>query len=260
MEFLNAVAASDPHALYNSYMWSKNSGCKIQRSGSPGSYAYSVARDRANRPVNYVSWYDAARFSNWLTTGDTESGVYTFAGTNTVMFLDHETAAQTLGKTAWFIPTEDEWYKAAYHKNDGVTGNYWDYPTSSDSEPSNDLVDPDPGNNANFHDGSYTLGGPYYTTEVGEFENSQSPYATFDQGGNHSEWNETLIGAFSRGRRGGCIGSHGSDLKAFYRDYYTPSLEISSTGFRVASIPEPGSITLLVCGLSAGLLSWRRWK
>ncbi|MBM3861501.1 MAG: hypothetical protein FJ395_17895 [Verrucomicrobia bacterium] len=26
-------------------------------------------------PVNFVSWYDAARFTNWLTTGNTESGV-----------------------------------------------------------------------------------------------------------------------------------------------------------------------------------------
>jgi formylglycine-generating enzyme len=37
----------------------------------------------------------------------------------------------------FWIPTENEWYKAAYHKNDGVTGNYWDYPTRSDSVPSN---------------------------------------------------------------------------------------------------------------------------
>ena len=29
----------------------------------------------------------------------------------------------------YWIPTENEWYKAAYHKNDGVTGNYFDYPT-----------------------------------------------------------------------------------------------------------------------------------
>ena len=44
-------------------------GCKIQRSGSSGSYTYSVAADWANRPVNYVSWGDAARFANWLHNG-----------------------------------------------------------------------------------------------------------------------------------------------------------------------------------------------
>ena len=39
--------------------------------------------------------------------------------------------------------------------------------------------------------GGFTIGEPYCTTEVGEFENSASPYGTFDQGGNVWEWNET---------------------------------------------------------------------
>ena len=38
----------------------------------------------------------------------------------------------------WFLPSENEWYKAAYHKNDGVTGNYWNYPTSTDVLPYSD--------------------------------------------------------------------------------------------------------------------------
>ena len=66
-EFLNAVAADDTYSLYNTSMWLSTSGCKIERSGSSGSYTYSVAADRADRPVDYVSWGDAARFANWLT-------------------------------------------------------------------------------------------------------------------------------------------------------------------------------------------------
>lgn len=254
VEFLNTVAVSDAYALYNGFMWMSNSGCKIQRTGSPGSFAYSVAPDRANRPVNYVSWYDAARFCNWLTTGDTERGVYTFSGRYEVTdILDHETAAETLGSTAWFLPTEDEWYKAAYHKNDGITGNYWDYPTGTNAVPSNDLIDPDPGNNANFR---YTT--TYYTTEVGEFENSESPYGTFDQGGNLWEWTETFP-ASTRGLRGGSWGSYPNYLHASFRGINdNPSIGGNGAGFRVASIPEPGSITLLLCGLSAGLLCRRR--
>jgi len=180
-EFLNAVAGTDTYELYNTLMWSDTFGCKIQRSGSSGSYTYSVAGDWANRPVNYVSFWDAARFSNWMHNGqgngDTKTGSYINVG-------NQSTFARLPGAT-WVIPTEDEWYKAAYHKNDGVTGNYFDYPTSSDSEPSNDLINPDLGNNANFYqDSSRTIGSPYWRTEVGEFENSDSPYGTFDQGGN----------------------------------------------------------------------------
>lgn len=68
-EFLNALAATDTYELYNSAMWSDTYGCKIARTGSSGSYSYTVAGDWADRPVNYVSWGDAARFCNWLHNG-----------------------------------------------------------------------------------------------------------------------------------------------------------------------------------------------
>jgi len=71
---------------------------------------------------------------------------------------------------------------------------YYDYPTGTDDIPSNAILDPDPGNNANFYDyggTGYANAGSYKTTEVGEYENSVSPYGTFDQGGNEWEWNET---------------------------------------------------------------------
>jgi len=55
IEFLNAVAETDTYGLYSTNMWS------IERSGSSGSYTYTVAADRADRPVNHVSWGDAAR-------------------------------------------------------------------------------------------------------------------------------------------------------------------------------------------------------
>lgn len=128
--FLNAVAATDTHGLYNTYMWMHQYGCKIQRNGTSGTYTYSVAPDYANRPVNYVSWGDAARFANWLHNGQptgvaqgpgtTETGTYTLNGAMTRSQL------QAVNRNAdwnWAITSEDEWYKAAYHKNDGVTGN-----------------------------------------------------------------------------------------------------------------------------------------
>ena len=68
-EFLNAVAATDTYGVYDLVMWFHSLGCKIERAGSPGSYTYSVAQDWADRPVNLVSWGDAARFCNWLHNG-----------------------------------------------------------------------------------------------------------------------------------------------------------------------------------------------
>ncbi len=262
--FLNAVAGVDSYGLYNTDMWSSTYGCKIQQIESSGTYTYSVAGDYANRPVNYVSWGDAARFSNWLQNGQnsgaqdastTEDGAYSLNGATTQAALMAVT--RNSGAT-WFIPTEDEWYKAAYHKNDGTTGNYWDYPTGTDSTPSNDLSTPDPGNNADFNQSGYTIGSPYYRTEVGEFENSDSPYGTFDQGGNLWEWNETAISS-SRGVRGGHWSHYSRSLLASNRYLYSPTYEDHyGFGFRVASVPEPGGIALLLSGAIAGLIWWKR--
>ena len=141
----------------------------------------------------------------------------------------------------WVIPSEDEWYKAAFHKNDGATGNYWRFPTGSNGIPSNELVDPiDPGNNATFYyPDTFTIDRPYYRTEVGAHENSGSPYGTFDQGGNVLEWHETAIGS-DRGLRGGAFAYYFDEalnLSVEYRASKFPTYENGIIGFRVARVP-----------------------
>src|SRR4051794_4715576 len=189
-EFLNAVAQADPNGLYNTGMANATG---IQQSGLSPNFTYSVTADWASRPVNLVSFWDAARFTNWLHNGQptgaqglgtTEDGAY------------HDVGNQTLfGRTAgakYFIPSENEWYKAAYHdKSAGVAATYFLYPTGTNSVPGRDTAETtNTGNNANYFSGSYLIGSPYYRTPAGEFESSDSPYGTFDQGGNVWEWNE----------------------------------------------------------------------
>ena len=265
-EFLNKVAATDTYGLYSTNMDTAvySYGCNIKRTGSSGSYTYGVDPNWANRPVNFVSWGDSARFANWLHNGQptggqnlstTEDGAYYLNGaTSNAQLL----AVNREADWKWAITSEDEWYKAAYHKNDGNTGNYWDYPTSSNSVPSNDLTSPDGGNNANFYQSGYTIGSPYYRTPVGEFELSDSPYGTFDQGGNVWEWNEAILYSSYRGLRGGSFFNYVDTLRAAGRGYGSPpTVEYNDLGFRVSEVPEPATFAVLALG-SIGMLRRRR--
>jgi formylglycine-generating enzyme required for sulfatase activity len=245
VEFLNAVAATDTYGLYDPAMGTAGYyPCGLVQSGSAGSYTYSVAADWEDRPIAYVNWGDAARFANWLNNGrptgaqglgTTEDGAYFLNG----MMTDVELLAvpRTAG-ARYVLPTENEWHKAAYHKNDGDTANYYNSPTRSDTGPSSLLVDPDPGNNANAYDGSQSIGSPYWRTEAGEFENTYSPYGVYDMAGNLWEWNETTFSPW-RGLRGGSHSHGGANVLATARYFSEPTRHNWSFGFRLVELPAP---------------------
>ena len=274
--FLNAVGGVDTYFLYNSNMSNTSNGSGIVQSGGGtvgNPYTYSVAADFANRPVNYVFWGDAARFANWLHNNQptasqgpstTEDGAYNLNGATTNADL---LAISREADWKWTITNEDEWYKAAYYKGGGTSAGYWDYPTGVDTPatPGRDMDDVS-GNNANYHQGLET---PYpidsgdsgkYTTIMGEFQNSDSPYGTFDQGGNVWEWNESFLYGSSRGLRGGSFAYDSNGLLASSRgNGIYPDDESSYVGFRVASVPEPGSLAMLAgIALTALLYHWRK--
>ena len=93
---------------------------------------------------------------------------------------------------------------------------------------------------------------------MGYFGLSDSPYGTFDQGGNVWEWNEAILQASYRGIRGGSFFETDPTMHAGDRaGYHLPRNEYSNVGFRVAAVPEPGTIVMLAFG---ALLMLRRGR
>jgi len=245
--FLNAVADADPNELYNTEMGGgQDDTGGITRGGSDGNYTYAVRPNRGNHPVNYASWYDTLRFTNWLHNGQptgpqnsstTEDGAYDMSlGPNAV----RKSGAR------WFMPTEDEWYKSAYYKGGGTNAGYWDYSTQSDTAPTAEV--PGGTDSANGSANYRQIYSPNRTTEVGAYtaKPSDSAYGTFDQGGNVWEWTEATNGS-KRWLRGGSFfdldTSRGLNLRASTR-YLSldPSDEYYNVGFRVAEVPEPANV------------------
>ena len=104
----------------------------------------------------------------------------------------------------------------------------------------------DPGNYATYDgDGGTSpgIGEPYYRTNKGEWENSASPYGTFDQGGNVWEWNEAEIGSY-RGLRGGSFYLVHDNLRAAFHESSDPAYGSYSVGFRVAKVSDLAIPTL----------------
>ena len=264
-EFLNAVAASDTYGLYNNSMNSSLRG-GIVRSGTSGSYTYSVKAPvfrnipvvcsytytYDNKPVNFVSQSDAMRFINWLQNGQTNSG--TENGGHSML-----NAGLRAVDAKFFLPNTHEWYKAAYHKNDGVTGNYWEYPTASNEEPNNNPPAADTGNSANFLplNGAWaTRDGLFPMTDVGAYSHSPSPYGTFDQGGNLYEWVDKAFQGGECTLRGGAFADFAGRMSA--SRCAIGSEESSEVGFRVAAaVPEPSTLLLTVLSV-IGLMTRKR--
>lgn len=143
-EFLNSIPQSgDGTRLYHWHTpWvnpSDEPRAGIRREGNPGSYNYVIKNNMCNKPAFFITWFDAARYCNWLHNGKptgsqnnltTEDGAYTLAG--------NSNAVAKNSNAKYHIPTENEWYKAAYYspiKNGVNSPGYYLYATQSDISP-----------------------------------------------------------------------------------------------------------------------------
>ena len=217
-----------------------------------------------SQPTARVSWYEAAKFANWLTSGDALQGAYTFSDSTTFTGVDRAAALTTYG-TVYVLPTEDEWHKAAFFKSDG--SGYTVFATG-DTAPDGIDFDGDTTYDSVYRDG-HALDTPY-SVGGGTVENN----GTYDMAGNVWEWNESAFDGDlndpgeSRVVRGGGILTQAVFTQWVGRDFDAPDDGLFlDLGFRVAAIdivdigavPEPSSITLLgLGGLALTLLRRRK--
>jgi formylglycine-generating enzyme required for sulfatase activity len=256
--FLNAVAAEDSLGLYDLGMDEIDRG-GIVRSGVFGAYSYAVKENMGNKPVNWINFWDAARFVNWLHNGQptggqtdetTEDGAYDLNG---MIVNDSPTWTRKPG-ARWFLPTENEWYKAAFYDprstaQGGPPGNdhYWLYQTRSDAAPAVAGADGQ-GNisNAGANVVNYALGADWnglngnFTTVGSAGPQSASFYGTHDQAGNITEMTESPLPPTHYVVRGGNYASNTNQsvVGATYRTGTLASLDSPTLGFRVAAAVE----------------------
>lgn len=272
--FLNAVAQVPPNPTIE-LMWvpemasgSEDTGPLVLRTGSgtqAAPYHYAVApsvkwASRAgDRPMPWVTWWDAARFANWMHNGGTP-GATTETGAYTLV------AYQTTGKVArnpgarWWIPSEDEWYKAAYFDPAKAGGpGYWAYATRSSMPPRDALV-PDAHAQpavmpqapaANFNEvykpfrrdkGGVLVPVCAYASADPRFD-SRGPWGSCDQAGSLWEWTEAVyLDSENHIVRGGSWGPGLTAPARSKRRDYGPMgsagpYRDDDTGFRLATQP-----------------------
>jgi formylglycine-generating enzyme required for sulfatase activity len=233
----------------------------------------SFGGNGANRPATGVSWNEAARYVNWLNTSQGYTPAYKFdfqpgqpgysALANITIWQASDPGYNSANEfrnsqAKFFLPSMDEWYKAAYYDpnaNSGA-GGYWNFPTGTDTIP---LAVSGGTTAGTAVYNQATAQGPADITNAGGL----SPYMVMGLGGNVREWEETefdLVNnspSSARGVRGGDWFFFSNFLSASNRFSNIPTREYSDVGFRVASIPEPSSAVLLMLA-SVGL--WQRRK
>ncbi|MCZ6596182.1 MAG: SUMF1/EgtB/PvdO family nonheme iron enzyme [Planctomycetota bacterium] len=251
--FLNAKAAlGDPLELFSVSMATDPRGGIVRvGSGTVSDPFLHVPRPfSSDKPVSFVSWFDALRFVNWMHNGtgegDTESGAYTLLG-GTPIPSNGDSIARNPGAGV-VLPSENEWFKAAYYDPSafGGAGAYWLYAAQTSATPTPALATvfggvANPGSNVANYNGFASWGGlsGNLTTVGSAGPLSRSYYGCADMNGNVSEWSETFFtwsGTLYRINRGGTWELDETIMDKDSWAITVPYLELDGIGFRVARV------------------------
>jgi formylglycine-generating enzyme required for sulfatase activity len=269
-EFLNNSHAGKQglYGVWNSSIGSTTQnateiGVGIERNGTAGSYSYTVkSADFANKPVNFVNWFSAARFVNWYANGQsnaataTETGSYTLNGATSGNIVARNAGAQV------FLPSADEWTKAAFYNPQGQ--DYYLWPTQNNATPTAVLP---VGNNtvatanaANFRGDRNA--NDTRMTNAGTYVNTTSTYGLFDMLGNVTEMTDTASTSTPSNFQafGGSFATTSAQLATWNSNSTgefrpgsgaTEGLGSAGVGFRVAAVavPEPGNMVAAAMGI-----------
>ena len=209
-----------------------------------------------NHVATGISWFEAAKFVNWLNTSKGYQPAYNFvSGSFTLWDVANSVNANNRYRhkdAFYFLPSIDEWWKGAFY--DYQLDYYWNFSNRSDDIPvavasgtqQNTLVYNQP-----FPWNGGTTPNAYQTGGI-------SAYNTMGQSGSLAEWSETAAdntNNFNNENRvlmnNSSFVSSAFDIssEAWPRGVFGPSEEnFAEVGFRVASIPEPSTSSLILFG------------
>lgn len=202
-------------------------------SGKVGSFNFTYhywSSAGADAPAVRINRHQASQYCNWLTTGSATNGAYTIDESGAVTSVMSREDIIADGSLFYVLPTENEWYKAAYYSGDGL----WSLYANGTG------IAPIQGGTDGWNYAADTV---WTVGSGGEEQNG-----TFDMMGNVWEWLEDV--SVIRG------GSYSDDVTVLRSSTSIETgilAEDSSIGFRVVAIPEPATaLTLAIGGLLIG--------
>ncbi len=202
------------------------------------------------KPATGLSWFDAARFVNWLNEEQGDPAAYKFDAQNQFQLwapgdvgYDPDNPFRNT-RARYFMPSADEWHKAAYY--DPVNDRYWLYPYGSDDPPIAVASSTDPGTAVYNQDGPADV----------QLAGGENLFGLVGMAGNVSDWEETsadLMNDNAVANRGVSGGSwiftiNATAFSSAFRNSAFVHANQSRIGIRVASIPEPSTLLLILLG------------